>query len=597
MLWSRAEGLADSMGFDAYIQANLSRFEGSAGEFLRPIVTELDPLHAEGRLHGGIHPEALRYRADHSLDREFFKTQKRAAASKPNPRVAHAYLAPETIVGGPEDCRVDCYALGALMFQVITGHPPAPAARRQDGGEALDGGEYPGWPAEVISTVNRCLDPDPKQRPATAREVWGLATGEAPFPAPSVEKPRPVPAPSPITLPGRLPNASVRRPYRQSVRELFKSHADGISRLTLAIPPDIALTFDEAEGLLHGSPAVPGEFTLSLHGEFTGGRPPLDHVFALTINPDPASLWKNLPSDAEGRFAKPDQDQAHLVSPDLVAVAASLRGRSHAHKGKYRDDDFSLFSIEPAGWKVFIVADGAGSAKFSRRGSQIACATARDEITRKLTGPNPLDDALVAGQSDPAVLRTHVCNILVQTAYAACSAIQKQATEEKGSSLRDFSTTFIVVLAKKLASGWFLASFAIGDGGAGALLGPDKLQILTEPDSGDFAGQTVFLTMPQIFSDSDRLLERVKVAMCEDFRFLAVMTDGVSDPIFSSDENYASATVWEGWRQQLAGVFAVDAPSPGDEKAVLEWLNFHSPGNHDDRTLIIAAPKPLPPPT
>ena len=49
--------------------------------------------------------------------------------------------------------------------------------------------------------------------------------------------------------------------------------------------------------------------------------------------------------------------------------------------------------------------------------------------------------------------------------------------------------------------------------------------------------------------------------------------------------------VWEMWEKDLAKVVNLDVPVSGMEKALLNYLNFASPGNHDDRTLVVAVPK------
>src|SRR5690606_14699190 len=56
---------------------------------------------------------------------------------------------------------------------------------------------------------------------------------------------------------------------------------------------------------------------------------------------------------------------------DKKIVIASKRGRSHAHEGTFRDDDFCTKSL-PNDWAIVAVADGAGSAKYARQGSKIA---------------------------------------------------------------------------------------------------------------------------------------------------------------------------------------------------------------------------------
>lgn len=398
----------------------------------------------------------------------------------------------------------------------------------------------------------------------------------------------------------RLPNASVGKPYSQNLGTLFGEHFKRVVELKSEPPQGSGLALDALNATLHGTPKTPGEMQIVISfrlSDSTESHPDFTHTLALTVNPDPSSLWKNLPSDKNGAFAKPDTANAFLVTPHLTVMAASLRGRSHAHEGKYREDDFGLHFIEATGWHILISADGAGSAKFSRRGSQLACQTALAVIEEKLGNEeNQLNAALSKlGASDEAAdlekLRQLSYNVLMLAAHQAHAAIQKQAKESQATP-RDFASTFIVVIARRVESRWFFASFAIGDGGAGALLDDGTLLSLTSPDSGDFAGQTVFITMPQIFSDPAALLARTHAAFCPGFKFLAAMSDGITDPIFQSDANLASSTAWEKWRQQLAQIVSLDAPTPGMEAALLDYLNFASPGNHDDRTLLIAVPTP-----
>jgi len=398
----------------------------------------------------------------------------------------------------------------------------------------------------------------------------------------------------------RLPNASVGKPYSQNLGTLFGEHFKRVVELKSEPPQGSGLALDALNATLHGTPKTPGEMQIVISfrlSDSAESHPDFTHTLALTVNPDPSSLWKNLPSDKNGAFAKPDTANAFLVTPHLTVMAASLRGRSHAHEGKYREDDFGLHFIEATGWHILISADGAGSAKFSRRGSQLACQTALAVIEEKLGNEeNQLNAALSKlGASHEAAdlekLRQLSYNVLMLAAHQAHAAIQKQAKESQATP-RDFASTFIVVIARRVESRWFFASFAIGDGGAGALLDDGTLLSLTSPDSGDFAGQTVFITMPQVFSDPAALLARTHAAFCLGFKFLAAMSDGITDPIFQSDANLASSTEWEKWRQQLAQIVSLDAPTPGMEAALLDYLNFPSPGNHDDRTLLIAVPTP-----
>ncbi len=55
------------------------------------------------------------------------------------------------------------------------------------------------------------------------------------------------------------------------------------------------------------------------------------------------------------------------------------------------------------------------------------------------------------------------------------------------------------------------------------------------PDEGEFAGQTRFLTMSDIFKDAQSVMSRLRFSIEEDFTALLLMTDGVSDPMFETD--------------------------------------------------------------
>lgn len=73
-----------------------------------------------------------------------------------------------------------------------------------------------------------------------------------------------------------------------------------------------------------------------------------------------------------------------------------------------------------------------------------------------------------------------------------------------------------------------------------------------------------------------------------DFTALFLMTDGVSDPKFETDANLKSYDKWnELWADLKEN--GVELTDDNEEAAsqLLNWLDFWSPGNHDDRTIAI----------
>ena len=189
------------------------------------------------------------------------------------------------------------------------------------------------------------------------------------------------------------------------------------------------------------------------------------------------------------------------------------------------------------------------------------------------------------------IVGDHIYKIVGTAAFKAHNAINKEA-KEQNMPAKTYATTLLLTICKKFPFGWFIASFWVGDG-AICLFDQtaNTAKLLGVPDEGEYAGQTRFLTMPEIFQDATSLYKRLRFNIIDDFTALFLMTDGVSDPMFETDANLNNYAKWE----QLWNNFATDKDNPvhlvdDNEKSaeeLLNWLDFWSPGNHDDRTIAI----------
>jgi serine/threonine protein phosphatase PrpC len=361
-----------------------------------------------------------------------------------------------------------------------------------------------------------------------------------------------------------------------------------------------------------GKPSEAGDSTITLRYKYKGwmdGEPISTVNIPIAFNPDPRSLWKNTPTSKDIPFYKPDFECEYVKvesgedgTPRKDIVAASQRGRSHAQEGKARDDHFKVIHCDESDWYIIAVADGAGSAKLSRRGSEIACNTVVDHCLEQLKNYSEFEAKIRAyheAKEDENARRemsTTIYNIVGGGAFKAHKAIKAAADANESVTAKDFATTLMFAICKKFDFGWFIASYWVGDG-AMCLYNREKgtHKLLGIPDEGEFSGQTRFLTMQEIFKDAKSVMDRLRFSIEDDFTALMLMTDGVSDPMFETDNNLNSTEKWDEFWDKLHDGFkddeipGVDLSDDNEESKyqLLHWLDFWSPGNHDDRTIAI----------
>jgi hypothetical protein len=190
-------------------------------------------------------------------------------------------------------------------------------------------------------------------------------------------------------LPLYVPNASVNKLYEHTLHLELPADIKDVEVSGLCVE-DHGLEIIKKEGIstfiIRGTPKQAGTFNIIVRYKFESllkDKEYIERNIQIIINPDPRDLWKDIPVDWENmpepKYVKKDTDHEYILVPSLSdgtpqkdIVAASKRGRSHAQEGKPRDDHFKLKHMDN-GWYIISVADGAGSAKFSREGSQIAC--------------------------------------------------------------------------------------------------------------------------------------------------------------------------------------------------------------------------------
>lgn len=406
----------------------------------------------------------------------------------------------------------------------------------------------------------------------------------------------------------RFQNGTVKKEYET----LFSLPVDKISNIEMLGAEKLGLSFSvdkDGHCRVQGIPEKTGDFTLTLRFDTIEGEPKSELSYPIAFNPDPRSLWRNIPTDLnipyykteyDCEYIKVEADSTGLSKKDLVA--ASKRGRSHAQEGTARDDDFRIYHCDNSDWYIIAVADGAGSAKFSRKGSEVACTTVLDHCKNLLKSNPQFESAISDYQSDKenkekrTELTRHVIDIVYKGALKAHEAIKRVASVNGEATLKDFATTLMFAICKRFDFGWFIASFWVGDGAICIFDSNNHTaKLLGTPDEGEFSGQTRFITMPDIFRDPEVVSKRLRMAIVPDFTALFLMSDGVSDPMFETDLNLNDYNKWEEFYRKLTegfpkdGIGGVDLIDDNEisKDQLLGWLDFWSPGNHDDRTIAI----------
>lgn len=397
--------------------------------------------------------------------------------------------------------------------------------------------------------------------------------------------------PQKTTTPARQPDPRPSAPAAVAPTQPRK--ADSPSRPTSA-PPASPQT--QAQGPPQAEPPAPG----------TAGAPPADSPnptgVDMTQGTDqnrpkptgPAWQWKPIPQ-AEPDL-HPESECKTLQSPEGWPVyAARVRGKKHKHEGTNGDD---WFEVAVSGkWTLIAVSDGAGSKRFSRVGARASCQKAIEYLTQHLASvqiragltaaalEEKAADTLV--YAEDSVEQVQKC--LHNAMHAGYAALEEEVKLRQGSqahkrqllnnrevAVEDLSATLLlaahttVQLEGRECS--LVAACQIGDGVTATIDKGGHIALMCEPDSGDYSGETDFLTSRKKL-DFPLLRQRTYVRV-QPLRALFVMTDGVADDYFPADPGMARLYA----DLALNGILQIEGPSAEEAQAE---LSEHTPPNFD----------------
>ncbi len=387
------------------------------------------------------------------------------------------------------------------------------------------------------------------------------------------------------TIHFKLSNATVGRTYMAALETLG---SQVVTLVNITGLDNLGLIYDVEQNLLEGEPLIAGDHKLTVLYQYQQNS--YSDTMNLVINNDPKSLWKNIPSDTEVKYWKADDDNKAMDGLyEWKLIAASKRGRSHAHVGSCRDDDFSLTVDKETHWHIVAVADGAGSSEYSREGARVIVNNSNEVLSQQLKQHDAsLMDCLNLWQENKTPENESALNEILYDVFAPAiiSSIDKliELAEHDERKFRDYYSTLLIAAHKPLGNGSFSIAYWIGDGGLGIYKAGKTLKLLGAGDSGDYAGQTRFLDIEA--KNPDDIKKRLRFSFDREFTALILMTDGISDPLFETDNNLQQLDFWDVfWSNDIQPHLSEDIETSAAQ--LNDWLDFWSAGNHDDRTLAL----------
>ncbi len=253
-----------------------------------------------------------------------------------------------------------------------------------------------------------------------------------------------------------------------------------------------------------------------------------------------------------------------VVFMSYLIFGSSVIGQSHIAMKRGIDDAYGFLQKDDSA--ILIVADGAGSAKYSKYGAEKIV----DSFKYKFESSDY--------KSCPE-------KFIIETTEYARNEIEKMASngldnikKEYIKSYKDFASTMIVVLA--IGNKWYAGH--IGDG-ASVRSYNNKFDIISPPYESEYVNETVFIT-------SDNYKEFLNITSGDNFNEIYAFTDGIQRGVI--DVNNGIQKPFEPFFKYLSNfALSVDNVDEASNNINDMLLNKFSEISDDDKTLVIMVNK------
>ncbi len=295
-----------------------------------------------------------------------------------------------------------------------------------------------------------------------------------------------------------------------------------------------------------------------------------------TINLSPIenaskSAWQIKEPEDKSDPVEHESFQSIPAGSDFSIFGASIRGKNHAHRGKYREDAFCFVSEN--GFNIMAVADGAGSCSHSRIGAAIAVKSSvrrvKDLFLKQMKNDGTLDQT----QMDLPLIPTRVQSWLENAGNCAIQTIEAEAQKRK-TEVKKFSTTLTLSAVWKKGPENIAVSLQIGDGLAAWFKKREPCAIIGEQDRGTYNSQSLFLTSKGV---KNSLKSRIVTKPLDGSGIFALMTDGIADDFYPPKKDLEKLS---------ASIHKLMDKTCDPETQIPEWIRYDKKGSYDDRTIV-----------
>lgn len=239
------------------------------------------------------------------------------------------------------------------------------------------------------------------------------------------------------------------------------------------------------------------------------------------VNQEGSDMLSEQPQHALSNLNSYVRESSCVSFGRSFVVGVSLTGSSHRVSGQ-PCQDFHIYDNLGEGWELFLVSDGAGSAKYSEKGSAATCKAAQALIHQLLDQKDWKSLNCLPSEVD--------WYIQMRALFESIKVFFRKKALEIGEDTceEDFNSTLLIALVTPYG----ILSAHIGDGRMGYLSKDDEWKSLMAPHKGEEANQTLFVqsnwAVPMVPSFTVSGLSVPEVRVVNDIpKAIVLITDGM----------------------------------------------------------------------